>query len=258
MNAGTYTPTDPSTWAWSAASTFIVAADLGIMVDHSVIITAGCGPQANHAVGVVNIKQFPLGTPMEEVADGIKDEMIKHPGSRAIIDQTNNSAFSSVLAARLGKNPGNRMIAALLTTAENHALEPQSMPVSLGGVRALIPRWTLSKAEAGETVEAELTNKTLRIAKVGDWRVLRDELQTMEREVRKSGSVAYSAPDGKHDDTVTALALAVFGADALAVDVDDIQARDERCPWGRGPKETSAIRLQGLAALACGERSPLR
>lgn len=33
----------------------------------------------------------------------------------------------------------------------------------------------------------------------------------MERTVRQSGSVAYSAPTGKHDDLVVALDLGVFG-----------------------------------------------
>lgn len=58
---------------------------------------------------------------------------------------------------------------------------------------------------------AEMDNKTLRLGKAGDWEKLREELATMEREVRKSGSVAYSAPAGKHDDLVTALSLCVFG-----------------------------------------------
>ncbi len=42
------------------------------------------------------------------------------------------------------------------------------------------------------------------------WR-LQDELNVMEREVRQSGSVSYSAPAGKHDDLVAALGLCVFG-----------------------------------------------
>jgi hypothetical protein len=43
----------------------------------------------------------------------------------------------------------------------------------------------------------------------------RDELQTMEQEVRTSGSVAYGAPEGRHDDLVTGLALCVFGVRRL-------------------------------------------
>jgi hypothetical protein len=55
----------------------------------------------------------------------------------------------------------------------------------------------------------------LRIARVGDWETLHDELSTMERNVRASGSAFYTAPAGKHDDLVMALALSVFGCRRL-------------------------------------------
>jgi hypothetical protein len=93
--------------------------------------------------------------------------------------------------------------AAAITGAETHT----SMPASHGGMRAAVPRWSLSKTELVETVSAEIDNGSL----VGDWEKLRDELTAMEREVRRSGSVAYSAPGGKHDDLVIAPSLCVFG-----------------------------------------------
>ncbi|MGD9545181.1 MAG: hypothetical protein AB7F41_02815 [Methylocystis sp.] len=40
---------------------------------------------------------------------------------------------------------------------------------------------------------------------------LREELTSMQHNVRRSGSIAYSAPSGKHDDLIMALSLAVFG-----------------------------------------------
>jgi hypothetical protein len=85
------------------------------------------------------------------------------------------------------------------------------MQITLGGVRGAVPKWSLSKAELVETVGAEADNNSLRLGKVGDWEKLREEFSLLEREVRRSGSVAYSAPDGKHDDLAIALALAVFG-----------------------------------------------
>ncbi len=85
------------------------------------------------------------------------------------------------------------------------------MQLSLLGLRAAIPRWMLSKRELIESVSAEIDAGTLRIGKTGDYEALRDELLAMERTVRASGSVAYSAPFGKHDDMVIALALAAFG-----------------------------------------------
>jgi hypothetical protein len=83
--------------------------------------------------------------------------------------------------------------------------------VSLGGQRPAIRRSSLSKKELVESVSAELDSGTLRIGQAGDWEALRDELMGMERTVRQSGSVAYSAPQGRHDDLALALSLCLFG-----------------------------------------------
>ena len=61
----------------------------------------------------------------------------------------------------------------------------------------------------------ELDNRSLRIARTGDWELLRDELQAVEQTVRASGTVSYAAPEGQHDDLVLALSLCVFGARRL-------------------------------------------
>jgi hypothetical protein len=56
----------------------------------------------------------------------------------------------------------------------------------------------------------------LRFAHAGDWEALRDELASMERTVRASGSASYSAPANKHDDLVLALSLSIWGCRRLA------------------------------------------
>ena len=78
-----------------------------------------------------------------------------------------------------------------------------------------LPRWALSKRELIETTSMELDNRSLRIAKTGDWEALQEELQAMEQTVRVSGTVTYAAPEGQHDDLVLALSLCVFGARRL-------------------------------------------
>jgi hypothetical protein len=96
-------------------------------------------------------------------------------------------------SSRLGRNPGQHFIAAILTNAATHALEPQAMPVNVGSLRAAVLRWSLSKAELIETVAAELSGKTLRLTKAGDADKLRSELEHLEREVRRSGTVSFAA-----------------------------------------------------------------
>ena len=205
-----YNPNDPTNWSCSAGHGFTLGLDLGFASDHSAIVIGGVWSQAQHAIGIVEIQQLPLGTPMNEVADRAVD-LARPYKAKIIVDLSNNSAFAALLAARLGQNPANHMIAAKITGAGSHANAPTPMPVSMAGMRAAVPCWNLSKRELIETVAAEMDNNSLRLGKTGDWQRLQGELATMEREVRKSGSVAFSAPDGKHDDLVTALSLCVFG-----------------------------------------------
>ena len=207
-------PGDPVNWHRAAASNFTLGLDLGFAADHSALVVGGVWPGAQSAIGVFDIRQLPLGTPMNEVAD-LAVELSRNHAARIVVDLSNNSAFAALLAARLGANPANHMVAAVITAAAGHANAATPMPVSLGGVRAAVPRWSLSKSELIETVAAEIDNASLRIGKTGDWEALRDELTSMEREVRRSGSVGYAAPDGKHDDLLIALALCVFGCRRL-------------------------------------------
>ena len=209
-----YDPNDPVNWNRSAGRGFTIGLDLGFASDHSAIVVGGAWPRAQSTIGVFEVVQLPLGTPMNEVAD-FAVELARRHSARIVADLSNNSAFASLLAARLGRNPANYMVAAVITGAGTHANGPTPMPVSLGGVRTAVPRWTLSKSELVESVSAEIDNGTLRLGKVGDWEKLRDELASMQREVRQSGSVSYSAPVGKHDDLAVALALCVFGCRRL-------------------------------------------
>ena len=178
------------------------------------MVLAGVWPQAGNAIGVINIRQFPLGAALEDVADEAARLAREHTAG-IVFDASNNSAFAGVLAARVPQPAVNWVTAAVITMRPWHAAQPTPLPFAIGGIRSAIRRWTLSKSELIETISAELGNRTLRIAKKGGWEILQDELQAMERTVRASGSATYSAPPGKHDDLVMALSLAVFGCRRL-------------------------------------------
>lgn len=204
-----YSEANPATWSRTAASTMWIAVDVGLMQDHSAFVVAGVWPQAGSAIGVIDIKRFPLGFPLEDFADEVAAAARLHQ-AKVIVDASNNSAFVGMLAQRLPTPAANHIIAAAITSAMGHAAQPTPMAISLGGLRSAVPRWTLSKSELVQNVAAELTNKSLRLAKVGEWEALQAELLGMEQTVRASGTSAYAAPPGQHDDLVMALALAVF------------------------------------------------
>jgi hypothetical protein len=112
-----YDERDPATWSRMSASPWIVGADIGQHVDHPAIVVGAAWPGMGHMIGIVHVEQLPLDTPMDFVADAIAKQVRAFPGSKAIVDLTNNTAFGSLLAARLGRTPGQHMIAANPTSA---------------------------------------------------------------------------------------------------------------------------------------------
>lgn len=201
---------DPTHWSPTAADALCVGLDIGGQQDHAALVVGGAWRSgAKSVLGIFHTQQIALGTPLDDVCDYAAD-LARQYHARIVADASNNSAAISLLAARFGK-PANALVAGVITQADSHAMQPQDMLVSLGGQRSHVPRWTLSKRELIESVSAEIDNGTLKISKTGDYEALRDELGTLERTVRQSGSVAYSAPAGKHDDLVMALTLCVFG-----------------------------------------------
>jgi hypothetical protein len=209
-----YSPVDPATWDKQSASAFVLGLDIGMHADHSALVLAGLWPFSGSMIGVVDMKRFELGTPLEEVADEAAG-LARSNRAMIVVDASNNSAFVALMAARLPQPPANWLTAAAITGALGHAAQPTPMAVSIGLLRAAVPRWTLSKSELIEQVDAEMRMKTLKITTSGAWELLQDELSTLERVVRASGSASFAAPLGKHDDLVMALALSVFGCRRL-------------------------------------------
>jgi hypothetical protein len=204
-------PDSPLNWPKMSALGLCIGLDIGLAQDHSALVAGGVWQAGGRQViGTFQIKQFAIGTPLDEVAD-YATALAKSLRCRIVFDSSNNSAFASLLAARLGPNPSNCLVAAVFTNALDHAAAPVAMALSVGGIRAAIPRWTLSKRELVESVSAEIDGGTLRFGRAGDWETLRDELKGMERTVRQSGSVSYAAASGQHDDLVASLGLCVFG-----------------------------------------------
>ena len=205
---------DPSQWSSYSARSIVIGVDVAFSTtgDHSAMVVGGVWMENGRSViGVQQIRQFERGFPADDLADVIAATAREYGNPKVVFDASNNSAFASILAARFPTNPANYLIAGVITSAGEHASQPAPFNVSLLGQKAIIPRWTLSKRELVESVSAELDNKSLKLTRSGDWEVLRAELGSMERTVKASGTASYSAPDGRHDDTVMALSLCVFG-----------------------------------------------
>jgi hypothetical protein len=201
----------PASWPLSAARGVCIGLDIGIHADNAFMTIGGVWPHAGRlTIGVVDMKMFELNTPLEEVADHVAAVARGLPNPLICFDASQNSAFSGVLANRFGK-PQNHLIACTITAAHEHAAQPQLMPISLHGQRAAIRRWGLSKKQLVEELAAEIEANSIRFAQAGDWEVMRDQLVTLNRTVRQSGAVTYSAAPGQHDDGPMSASLLLFG-----------------------------------------------
>jgi hypothetical protein len=210
----TYDPNDPRSWDLHAASGLVAGLDVGMMQDHSALVLGGVWPQAQNAIGIVEISRLPLGTSLTEVAEQAA-ALSRRSNARIVCDRSNNSGFATLLGPLLGERPANRLLCGVISGAGTHAAQPMPMPITVAGKTVGVPRITLSKRELIEQIGVELDAGSLRVARVGDWEQLRHELGRLQREVRQSGNVSYSAPAGEHDDLVAALSLCVYGCRRL-------------------------------------------
>ncbi len=208
-----YDPSNPAFWSLRAASMSVVSLDVGFSQDHSVATLAGVWPSGPRSViGVTKVKQFPLNTPPDVVVDEVV-EMANEFGSYVIWDSTNNSAMGALFAAKLGKSAQKRLTAAIITAAVEHSTGAGHSIVNLCGMATAINKLSFSKRELIESIEVEIRAQTLKIGRSddSDWTVLRDEMALMSRKTTAAGRVTYAAEegDGKHDDAVLSLSLAV-------------------------------------------------
>jgi len=186
-----------------------IGLDIGVMQDHSFMIAGGVWSIGGRpTIGVFNIKQFALNAPLDAVAAEAA-AYAKEVRAKIAVDLSNNVAFASLLAGHFS-NPADHICGASITNAAEHASIPTRLQLAVGGAQTVIPKWSLSKGQMMHELAAEIDNHTLRTAKVGDWAVLGEEMQSFDQHVRASGSLALGAQAGKHDDGPMSLALLVF------------------------------------------------
>ena len=212
-----YDHDDPSTWLIGATLATWVAVDVGFAVDHSALVGLGVWPGTRGTIGVVQIRRFPLRTPLDEVAAEVR-ELADELRARVAVDVRGNSAFAGQLAASM---PHGRVVGVSVSAALAHA--PQPTPLVFG--RAALPVFQLSKKQAYEELVAEVERRSVKVARVGDHELLREELAQLQGHKKQSGYVAYEAPPGRHDDLADALMIGVWAARRFGADVSRVRTQ---------------------------------
>jgi hypothetical protein len=150
-----YDPDDPATWLIGATAATWVAVDVGFAVDHSALVGLGLGlglglwPGTPGTIGVVQVRRFPLRTPLDEVAAEVR-ELADELRARVAVDARGNGAFAGQLAAGM---PHGRVVGVSVSAALAHAPQPSAMVHG----RAALPVFALSKKQAYEELVAEVS-----------------------------------------------------------------------------------------------------
>jgi hypothetical protein len=208
-----YNADNPATWNLFSSETVVVSCDIGFARDYSVLTLLGLWRGAvGPVIGVVEVKRLPLGCTPDEVVNAAL-EMARPYDAKIIWDASNQSAMGQLFATRIGRKVAEKVFAASITAATEHAESPGQLPVTAVDMRVMLPKLSLSKRELCETVDQMMRSGQLRIGRsdTSDWQVLVDELTQMERRETAAGRISYSAPDrdDAHDDAIMSLAIGV-------------------------------------------------
>ncbi|MEZ2219627.1 hypothetical protein [Rhizobium sp. RCC_161_2] len=203
-----------------AVSRFVMGVDLGqsndptaISVIHHTVtptddwaITYSDGATTNIAreksierFNVVALERVPLGTPYPAVV-GLVAERLAHPALAEacdlVIDETGVGRAVADIFETSGMRPQRVAI-----TAGNEVTNPENR------------RWHVPKGILISGVDARLHTGELRFAaELTDAGALADELKDFRRTVSTAGRSSFNAREGKHDDLILSIAIALWWA----------------------------------------------
>ena len=87
----------------------VIEVEIGLVQDHSAMVVGRPWPQAQVAIGIVEIWPFALCTPHNEIPDAVALAAHRHR-AKIVVDTSNNSAFVSLLAPRFGRQAATSSI----------------------------------------------------------------------------------------------------------------------------------------------------
>jgi hypothetical protein len=197
----------PQQVSWRSPGNFFVGVDLGQSTDPTAVcILEGYAEVGDPADGpryfydVRFLMRFPLGMSYPRMVTDIGTMLTRPPlnGSKCelLIDETGVGRAVGDIFDGAGLKPLRIAI-----TAGNEATQ--------SGMR----RYSVPKQELVSTLDAMLNTGELRFAKeLREAPTLQDELKDFRRHVSEAGRYSFSARDGKHDDLVLAVAIALWRA----------------------------------------------
>src|SRR5262249_43243486 len=192
--------------AWRSESKFVVGVDLGQSQDPTAICVIESYSEREdpitpeqHFFDVRHLMRFPLGLSYPTMVGDIGLMLNREPLSgraELVIDETGVGRAVGDIFAQRGLKP----IRVSITGGNEEGMS---------GSR----RWTVPKSVLVSLLDAKLHTGELRFAQdLREAPAMQEELKDFRRHVSEAGRYSFSAREGKHDDLVLAVAIAVWRA----------------------------------------------
>ncbi len=153
------------------------------------------------ALHVRHLERFPLGTRYPTIVEAVRNRM--HALTNVFIGRP------TLIVDKTGVG------APVVDLFSEAGLEPVAITITAGGEPTVVPGgWNVPKRDLVSVVQTTLQTQRLRFAEgLPDVQLLTHELLNFEYKLTAKAHDTYNAREGKHDDMVLSLALAVWYAE---------------------------------------------
>jgi hypothetical protein len=196
---------DPAKWRGSEYT--VLAHDFGLTNDFSTAVVMGKWTDLGRPVfGVMHAERFPHGLSPTEVAQAVVRLAAEWRVQEIVADISNQQAHLELLAGA-----SHIPICPLkITSRSQHALEPTIGHITVGGNKARVPIWMLSRTELIDGLYPFFEACTLRITEQGQGPMIVSELGGLNREITKAANVVWTCPSSGHDDMAISAAMGIW------------------------------------------------
>jgi hypothetical protein len=196
---------DPSEWRGSEYS--ILAHDFGLTNDYSTAVVIGKWTDLGRPVfAIMHAMRFNHGLSPTEIVQSVVRIADQWRVQEIVADISNQQAHLELLvgASHIAVCPLK------ITSRSQHALEPAVGHITVGGNKARVPIWMLSRTELIDGLYPFLEAGTLRITQQGQGSLIVRELASLSREITRASNVVWTCPPSGHDDMAISAAMGIW------------------------------------------------
>lgn len=196
---------DPSEWRGSEYT--VLAHDFGLTNDFSTAVVIGKWTDLGRPIfGVQYAHRFPHGLSPSEVVQSVVRVAHEWRAQEIVADISNQQAHLELLtgASSIPVCPLK------ITSRSQHGLDPSVGHITVGGRKARVPIWMLSRTEMIDGLYPFFEAGNLHITEQGQGPMIVRELGSLSREITRASNVVWTCPPSGHDDMAVSAAIGIW------------------------------------------------